>query len=190
MQRSFLNCVFSVNEYQKHSLVSLRIFCISFERVGSYQRFDERLMSWWGDLPRSLPSPQSARPVLKKAMVSSSPAREASLWRTTMTHLCFQLDFLVPPEGSLAGHWVLGPGHLSSSCPQLSLCWSCAVRLVLEEVEDQQILYIYLSLFFCPLLVACGILVPWPRIESVPSSLEVQSLNQWTIREVLQQIPY
>ena len=79
MQRSFLNCVFSVNEYQKHSLVSLRIYCISFERVGSYQRFDERLMSWWGDLPCSLPSPQSARPVLKKAMVSSSPAREASL---------------------------------------------------------------------------------------------------------------
>ena len=79
MQRSFLNCVFSVNEYQKHSLVSLRIFCISFERVGNYQSSDERLMSWWADLPRPLPSPQSVRPVLRKAMVSSSPARAASL---------------------------------------------------------------------------------------------------------------
>ena len=32
--------------------------------------------------------------------------------------------------------------------------------------------------------VACGILVPWSGIEPSPSALEVESLNQWTTREV------
>ena len=30
---------------------------------------------------------------------------------------------------------------------------------------------------------ACGILVPWQRIEPVPLALEAWSLNQWSIRE-------
>ena len=32
----------------------------------------------------------------------------------------------------------------------------------------------------------CGILVPWPEIESVPSALGAQSLNYWNAREVPQ----
>ena len=41
-------------------------------------------------------------------------------------------------EGSLAGYWVLGPGHLSPRLPLLPLCLSCAMRLVMVEVEAQQ----------------------------------------------------
>ena len=32
---------------------------------------------------------------------------------------------------------------------------------------------------------SCGILAPQPGIETAPSALEVQSLNRWTAREVL-----
>ena len=32
--------------------------------------------------------------------------------------------------------------------------------------------------------VSYGILVPWPGVELVPSTVEVQSLNHWTAREV------
>ena len=32
---------------------------------------------------------------------------------------------------------------------------------------------------------ACGILVPWPGIETMPSSVEAQNHNHWTAREVL-----
>lgn len=41
-------------------------------------------------------------------------------------------------EGSLAGYWVLGPGHLSPSLPLLPLCLPCAMRLVMVVVEAQQ----------------------------------------------------
>ena len=33
--------------------------------------------------------------------------------------------------------------------------------------------------------MACGILVPQPRIKPVSLALEVQSVNRWTTREVL-----
>ena len=40
-------------------------------------------------------------------------------------------------------------------------------------------------LIYLPIIcAACGILVPRPGIEPVPSALEVQSLNRWTAREV------
>ena len=32
--------------------------------------------------------------------------------------------------------------------------------------------------------MACGILVPWPEVEPVPSIVEVWSLNHWTARDV------
>ena len=32
--------------------------------------------------------------------------------------------------------------------------------------------------------VACGILVPQPRIEPVPPAVEARRLNHWTAREV------
>ena len=41
-----------------------------------------------------------------------------------------------------------------------------------------------LGYFFWPCHAACGILVPRPGIEPAPPSLEAQSLNHWTAREV------
>ena len=38
--------------------------------------------------------------------------------------------------------------------------------------------------FFWPYHVACGILVPWPRIESVSPALEAWNFNHWTTGEV------
>ena len=39
--------------------------------------------------------------------------------------------------------------------------------------------------FFWPYPMACGILVPPPRIERTCLAVEAQSLNHWTAREVL-----
>ena len=39
--------------------------------------------------------------------------------------------------------------------------------------------------FFWLSHVACGILVPWPRIELGPSAVKSWCLNQWTTREFL-----
>lgn len=133
--------------------------------------------------PALFPSPQSARPVLRKVTVSSSPAREASLWRTAMTHLCFQLDFSILPGGLII--WALGAWTWAPQF-QLPLSCLCAGPVLWGwfwwkwKISKH---YIYIYLCFC------GVwdLVPWPRIEPVPPPLKVQSLNQWTIREVLQQ---
>ena len=43
----------------------------------------------------------------------------------------------------------------------------------------------YFILIFWLHCVACGILVPWPGIESVPPAVEAWSPNHWTAREVL-----
>ena len=37
---------------------------------------------------------------------------------------------------------------------------------------------------FLELLESCGILAPWPGIETMPPAMEAWSLNHWTIREV------
>ena len=39
--------------------------------------------------------------------------------------------------------------------------------------------------FFWPHSTACGILIPWPEIQSVPSASKVQNSNSQTTREVL-----
>ena len=41
-----------------------------------------------------------------------------------------------------------------------------------------------LIFFFWPCHATCGILVPWPGMEPVPTVLETWSLNHWTAREV------
>ena len=44
--------------------------------------------------------------------------------------------------------------------------------------------FIYLFIYlFCLHREACGILVPQPGIELVPSVVEAQNLNHWTARE-------
>lgn len=65
---------------------------------------------------------------------SSSPAREASLWRTAMPLAVF------PCTSWRLISWILGAWtwHLSPSLPLLPLCLSCAMRLVMVEVEAQQ----------------------------------------------------
>ena len=42
--------------------------------------------------------------------------------------------------------------------------------------------YLFIHLFIG--LAACGILVSWPGIETVPPEVEAQSLNHWTTQEV------
>ena len=98
------------------------------------------------------PAPPSSISSVCEASVEESDGIilpcEGGISEGQLAHLCFQLDFSAPPVGSLAGHWVLAPGHLSSSYPPLSLCPSCAVRLASVEAEDQQTLGICLSLFY------------------------------------------
>ena len=44
--------------------------------------------------------------------------------------------------------------------------------------------YLFLiSYCFCPCWVVCGVLVPWPGIESMPAATEAWSPNYWTTRE-------
>ena len=70
--------------------------------------------------------------------------------------------------------------------------WLITVDINLDHLDEvvfvrflhyKVTLFIYLFIYW-PHLVACGILVPWPRIEPVPPALEVWSLNHWTAREV------
>ena len=41
----------------------------------------------------------------------------------------------------------------------------------------------FVLFYFLATCVACGILVPPPRIESAPPAVETQSSNHWTTRE-------
>ena len=63
-----------------------------------------------------------------------------------------------------------------------------------EATQQQQQHWIFFFLikththtttFFWLRCIACGILVPWPRIEPMSPALEAQSLNHWTAGEVL-----
>ena len=60
--------------------------------------------------------------------------------------------------------------------------------LVLFYRSSYWVISIYVSsslLFFWPCHTACGILVPWPGIRSVPPALELLSLNHWSAWEIL-----
>ena len=100
------------------------------------------------------------------------------------------VGFLGTPRGLISwalGAWTWAPQfQLPSAVFVLVLCCEAGFG---GSGRSANTIYIFIFVF-CPLLVACGILVPWPGIEPVPLSLEVWGLNQWTIREVLQQIPY
>ena len=57
--------------------------------------------------------------------------------------------------------------------------------------RDGHIIFFLIGYFIClffflrgPNPTACGILVPQPGIRPVPSALEAQSLNHWTVRKV------
>ena len=62
-------------------------------------------------------------------------------------------------------------------------------QVLILTILFKNYIYIYIILLFIYFsapcgLWACGILVPQPGIKPVPPALEVQSLNQWTAREV------
>ena len=55
-----------------------------------------------------------------------------------------------------------------------------------DTSQKREAFFFFLSFSFRPrhkVLVACGILVPRPGIESAPLSVKVQSANYWTARE-------
>ena len=55
---------------------------------------------------------------------------------------------------------------------------------VTSSHRNQGLLHpLFFLFFFWPRCVACGILVPWPGIEPVPSAVKAPSLNHWTVRE-------
>ena len=59
------------------------------------------------------------------------------------------------------------------------------IELGLEpELFNHPILTLFFLFLATPKSHACGIVVPWPEIEPVPSALGLQSLNHWTTREV------
>ena len=55
---------------------------------------------------------------------------------------------------------------------------------MIERTANVLFLSFFLSFFFWPHRVACGILVPWPGIEPASPAWEARSLNHWTTREV------
>ena len=59
-------------------------------------------------------------------------------------------------------------------------------RLILwsSDYQDGSTANILLFFFFLLCHRACRILVPQPGIKPMPSAVEAQSLNHWTIREV------
>ena len=55
----------------------------------------------------------------------------------------------------------------------------------MEELIFPLLFFVHMCMFyFRPCSAACGILVPWPEIETMLLELRAQSLNHWTSREV------
>ena len=85
--------------------------------------------------------------------------------------------------------WTEEPGELQSMGSQtVGHTWSDSaqhsaftVRLIEVHTNSYDMLQFGFLYFGC---VACGILVSWPGTEPVPCTLEAQSLNHWTTREV------
>lgn len=118
-------------------------FWFSFARARNDQGPDEGLKCWWADLFCTCPCPQSVRQMLRKATVSSLPARGASLWRTTMIQLCLQLFPPVPPGGLIScvlDTWTSTP--LSQFPPVAFVQWGwslVAVETQQNHVNDGQV---------------------------------------------------
>ena len=75
---------------------------------------------------------------------------------------------------------------LQDSCLENSMDRGAWWVIVLE-VAESDITELYFFFFFLPhviLVLACGILVPWPGIRPMPHVLQVHSLNHWTTRQV------
>ena len=64
------------------------------------------------------------------------------------------------------------------------ILWDILFLPTVDIISLFTILIFHLSFFWLS-HVACGILVPWPRIELGPSAVKSWCLNQWTTREVL-----
>ena len=157
---------------------------------------------WWG-LPRYLVSYQFSSvtqscPILCDSMDCSTPGLPVhhQLLEFTQTHVHWVSEPL-----SRWIHWVshptihplLSPSLLAFYLSQhqglfqwvrsshqvakgLELCISFSISPSNE--------YSGLISFRMDCLISLWILVPWPGVESVPSTLEAQGLNHWTARKV------
>ena len=102
-----------------------------------------------------------------------------SLSQQQNTCICFLLHPLpkyteqTEAAGPLAREWVL-PGLVPSRTAPF-----------LRSPGEGRHLYLHFNFFFWPHCVARRILVPQPGIKPLPPAVEGQSLNHWTIREVL-----
>ena len=68
---------------------------------------------------------------------------------------------------------------------------ACVIGSVAMWNSKESLFFIFiLFYFFLAARVACRILVPQPGIKSVPPTMEVQSLNHWTAREVPWEFPF
>ena len=73
----------------------------------------------------------------------------------------------------LSNSWVFAGQHRNWERWRVDMClW--------EALLDP----IFFFLMFWPCRMACGMLVPQPGIELLPSAVEAQSLNQWSTKEV------
>lgn len=142
------------------SRVSLRIFCISFERAGNYQRSDEKIDILVGWLPRSSSITSICEASAEEGDSIILTCQGGISLKDSYDPPVLPAGFLDTPEGSLSGHWVLGPG---TSVPAASAV-PCAGPVLWgwfwwKWKISKHYIYIYLC------FVACGTLVPWPRIE-------------------------
>ena len=89
---------------------------------------------------------------------------------------------------------VLSQQDLHTHCrPLSSLSIPPSPRNTLKAHTHFIYLFFFILIFFClffflfsgPHWVACGIFVPWLRIEPTPPAVEAWSPNHWTVREVL-----
>ena len=102
------------------------------------------------------------------------------LYKTRVSLHIFHLDYL-----SIDGNGVLkSPSMivLLSVSPFMSVNIFCMYLGVL--MLGAYIYYCYSFFLWGSFATACKILVPWPRIKPVPHTVEAQSLNHWTVREI------
>ena len=112
-------------------------------------------------LPISLSTDNWLCPAWLKSPLTSHLC--SSYW-TGWLHLTHKITL------SLKLIWFLSQRFLGTS-------WICCELLFLSSSSS-------FFFFYFILAMPCGILVPWPGIETMPPAMEAWSLNHWTIREV------
>ena len=114
-------------------------------------------------------------PSLHWAGAASPGCSEGWLLRTIASLFLF-IHIFPDPSTRASDQWLVGMGQRRlGPLPKYGIN------------SELQFSFIFFSKFlytFCPNPTTCGILVPWPGIESMLPALEAWSLNNWTTREV------